>query len=132
MPLSRYLDKFIILGNSALNKQLGADTNGNIYTHENKLWWETWAIEVAGDDGRVFLRSDHGKLLTSTAQGLWRAPPIAARRSSGASSRRRAAACSSVRCSTASCSACCPTARRPRPRTRAPRRSGASRRWRRC
>ncbi|MFZ6184991.1 LamG-like jellyroll fold domain-containing protein [Nannocystis pusilla] len=69
MPLSRYLDKFIILGNSALNKQLGADANGNIYTHENKLWWETWAIEVAGDDGRVFLRSDHGKLLTSTAQG---------------------------------------------------------------
>ena len=69
MPISRYLDKNIILSNTAINKQLGAAPDGSLYTHENRLWWETWAVEVAGDDGRVFLRSDHGKLLGSTAQG---------------------------------------------------------------
>ncbi len=69
MTTSRYLDKNIFLNNVGLNRRLSANSNGTLHTDTNRLYWETWGVELADPNGGIFLRSDHNLWLGVNAQG---------------------------------------------------------------
>ncbi|MBK8263450.1 MAG: hypothetical protein IPK80_19170 [Nannocystis sp.] len=56
------------LSNTALNLRLGARPDRSVYGHANRLEWEIWRVEDAGD-GLVYLVSAHGLQLGATPDG---------------------------------------------------------------
>ena len=58
--------KFFICG--AHGKNLQANPDGGVALHVNKLGWETWTLEDAGD-GKFFICGAHGKNLQANPDG---------------------------------------------------------------
>lgn len=68
MSTSLFNRPVILTSNTDNTKHLGARPDGSIYVHTNKLAFETWTIQDAGD-GEVFLVSCHQTHLGSHAGG---------------------------------------------------------------
>src|SRR5262249_25080467 len=68
-PLASCAGRTFYFTNHGQQQQLGRTPDGALYMGPNRMSWETWAVDDAGN-GRVFLRSTEGPVLSSNAAGV--------------------------------------------------------------